>query len=319
MRDGITRRDSEIVINKSRSETERSYNALVERFRKWAENRLDIRAAVVIGSRARVDHPADEWADLDLAIVTTDPEHYVSKSDWIDNFGKPLLTFIEPASTGDEKERRVLFEGMLDVDFAIVSQERAQRLFETVADSQGKAQIANLFGRGMRVLIDKDRMAGQLQTLTASIEKPPPSTPTQDEFLEIVNDFIHHAVFTAKHLQRGELWWTLSCLNCRMQHLLLRMIEWHALATHDWKCDTWFRGRFLEEWAHPSAVKGLQDAFAHYDTQDIKRALLAAMDLFHWLATETAAKLSYSYPEKADEIVAKWIRNCISETGKRRH
>lgn len=70
-----TRRNSEIMINKSRSETERSYNELVERFRKWAENRLDTRAAVAIGSRAQVDHPADEWADLDLVIVTTDPKH----------------------------------------------------------------------------------------------------------------------------------------------------------------------------------------------------------------------------------------------------
>ena len=303
------------MIHKSRSETERSYNELMERFRKWAENRLDIRAAVVVGSRARVDHPADEWADLDLVIVTTDPKHYVSTSDWTNNFGKPLLTFIEPTSTGDEKERRVLFKGMLDVDFAIVPQEKAQRLFETVTDSQGTAQIANLFGRGMRVLIDKDRMADQLQTLTASIEKSPPSPPTQDEFLQVVNDFIYHAVFTAKHLERGELWWTITTLDCYMQHLLLRMIEWHTLATRDWGCDTWFRGRFLEEWAHPHAVKGLQDAFAHYDTQDIKRALLAAMNLFHWLAIETAAKLGYSYPGQADEIVAKWIRNGTSETG----
>jgi predicted nucleotidyltransferase len=29
---------------------------------------FSIRAAVVIGSRARVDHPADEWSDLDVLI-----------------------------------------------------------------------------------------------------------------------------------------------------------------------------------------------------------------------------------------------------------
>lgn len=300
------------MTNRSISETERSYNELIERFCEWAKNRPDIRAAVVIGSRARVDHLADEWADLDLIIITTDPKRYVSRSDWISNFGKPLLTFIEPTSTGGEKERRVLFEGMLDVDFAIVPHEKAKKLFENVTDLQGAAQIANLFGRGMRVLLDKDRMADQLRTFIASIEKPPPSPPTQDEFLEIVNDFIYHAVFTAKHLRRGELWWTVTCLDCYMQHLLLRMIEWHALAIHDWKQDTWFRGRFLEEWAHPQAAKGLHEAFAHYDPEDIKRALLAAMDLFHWLATETAAMLNYQYPAEADAIVKKWIRKCIS-------
>jgi len=91
--------------------------------------------------------------------------------------------------------------------------------------------------------------------------------------------------------------------------------RWHALATHGWNYDIWFRGRFLEEWVHPQALKGLQSAFAHYDEDDTKGALLAAMDLFRWIAMETAEKLSYPYPTKADEHVTKWIRTCLSQKG----
>jgi aminoglycoside 6-adenylyltransferase len=304
---------SETVTNRNVPEIEKSYERLMGRFRRWAETRFDIRTAVVVGSRARVDHPADEWADLDVVIVTRDPEHYVSTSDWIDSFGKPLLTFVEPTSVGDDKERRVLYEGMLDVDFAIISQERAQGLFQARADPRALAQISNLLGRGVRVLVDKDGMASQLNALAASVKKPRFRRPTQNEFLEVVNDFFYHAVFTAKHLRRGELWWTVTCLDCHMQHSLLRMIEWHALATHDWKHDTWFRGRFLEEWAHPKAIEELHEAFAHCDKKDIKRALLATVDLFRWLAIETATKLDYSYPARADEDVTKWIEICVSE------
>jgi len=209
---------------------------------------------------------------------------------------------------------------MRDVDFAIIPQERAQRLFQSIpqsteirADSQVLAQISNLLGRGMRILIDKDGITSQLSTLAASIKKPPSSRPTQDEFLKVVNDFFYHAVFTAKHLRRGELWWTATCLDCHMQHLLLRVIEWHALVTHDWKYDTWFRGRFLEEWASPKAVKGLYEAFGRYDEEDIKRALLAAIDLFRLLGTETAGKLGYRYPTEVDKTVTAWIIACISE------
>lgn len=301
------------MTSKSKFETERSYEKLLERFCRWAENQLDIRAAVVIGSRARVDHAADEWADLDALIITTDPEHYVSTSDWISNFGKPLLTFIEPTSTGDEKERRVLYEGMVDVDFSIIPQKKIEELFQAGTDPQGAIQISNELGRGLRVLIDKDGMANRLQKLVASIKKPLPSRPTEHEFLEVVNDFLYHTVFAAKHLRRGELWWTVTCLDCYMQRVLLQMIEWHALATHDWKHDTWFRGRFLEEWAHPQAIEGLRKAFAHYDKGDIERALLASMDLFRSLATETAKKLGYPYPAKADEDTTKWIRERVSE------
>ena len=99
----------------------------------------------------------------------------------------------------------------------------------------------------MQVILDKDGMATPLRKIISSIEIPTPRPPTQHEFLEVVNDFMYPAVFTAKHLQRGELWWTVTSLNCYMQRLLLRMMEWHALATHGWNYDIWFRGRFLEE------------------------------------------------------------------------
>jgi aminoglycoside 6-adenylyltransferase len=93
-----------------------------------------------------------------------------------------------------------------------------------------------------------------------------------------------------------------------MQHLLLRMIEWHARAKRGWGYDTWFRGRFLEKWADPQALRQMRDVFSHYDEADVKRSLLAAMSLFRALALETAERLGYSYPEEADKQVTEWIR-----------
>jgi len=289
----------------------RSYEELVERLVEWAETRPDIRAAVIVGSRGRVDHPADEWADLDVILVTTDKERYLSTTDWIGNIGNPLLTFLEPTAWGGEMERRVLFEGMLDVDFSVVPQESAHKLIRAGISQQTARQIADTFGRGMRVLIDKDGMLERLRALVSSIEAPPPGQPTQDEFLEAVNDFLYHAVFTAKHLRRGELGVAGTCCNCYMQRLLLRMIEWHARAKHGWNYDTWFRGRFLEEWADPYALEGLREAFARYDKQDVGRALLATMGLFRWTATEIASKLGYQYPTDVDEHVSEWVRDCL--------
>jgi hypothetical protein len=39
------------------------YEALIENTVSWAQARQDIHLALVVGSRARLDHPADEWAD----------------------------------------------------------------------------------------------------------------------------------------------------------------------------------------------------------------------------------------------------------------
>jgi aminoglycoside 6-adenylyltransferase len=304
-------------VTKNKSNIDRLYQQLIERFVRWAEPCSDIRAAVIVGSRARVDHPADEWADLDIMIITTDPKRYLSTTDWLGNVGNFLLTFLEPTSAGDGMERRVLFEGMLDVDVAIFPEEefkrRAQQFTQGEIPPQIAAQILDVFVRGMRVLVDKDGMIAELQTLISSIESPALRPPSQHAFLEAVNDFLYHAVFTAKHLRRGELWWTVTCLNCYMQRLLLRTMEWHALATHGGTYDTWFRGRFLEEWAPPRALKELRSAFSHYDEDDVKHALFATMNLFRWIAMETAEKLGYPYPTKADEHVTNWVRTCLSK------
>jgi len=101
-----------------------------------------------------------------------------------------------------------------------------------------------------------------------------------------------------------------------MKRLLLNMMEWHARTTHGWNFDTWHRGRFLEEWANPQALEELHNVFAHYDEDDIARALFATMDLFHWLAIQTAERLSYPYPYTVDEHVTGWIRTCLSEKGR---
>jgi aminoglycoside 6-adenylyltransferase len=300
--------------------TSEAYEQLTERFTKWAQTRPDIRLAFVVGSRARMeDHPADEWADLDIIICTTDPKRYLSTTEWVENIGKPWLTFLEDTGTGDLKERRVLFEGGLDVDFAIISwgvvrmllwllriQSRFPRLLRLPLLQplqhllRGFNDLAN---RGIRVLLDKNGMSKYLVPATAEPLHP----PARAEFLEVVNDFWYHAVWTAKHLRRGELWWAKSGCDVHLKWLLRRMMEWHTRAMKGQDYDTWMRGRFLEEWADPRALEELPRAFAHYDKDDVWHALFATMDLFRWLSVETAERLGYSYPtfgvERATELV----------------
>ena len=153
----------------NKSQVNALYEQLIEKFVRWAEGREDIRSAVIVGSRARVDHPADEWADLDLMIVTSNPEYYTSKCDWIENMGTPLLTFIEPTISGKDLERRVLYAEMIDVDFAIIPFEGAALLRpEADLPQQTRTNLANSFGRGTRVLIDKDGLSATLRDLVSS-------------------------------------------------------------------------------------------------------------------------------------------------------
>jgi aminoglycoside 6-adenylyltransferase len=311
-------------------QTASAYEQLIERFVTWAQTQPDIRAAIIVGSQARIDRPADEWSDLDIVVIATDPKRYLSRTNWLENIGNPWITFLERTGTGNEKERRVLFEGGLDVDFALLPKRKVQlliqllrfrkrfpRLFRLLPRGtarqimQGAADFSKVLRRGTRVLLDKDGIAAHLTLITA--ETLPPRPPTPNKFLEVINDFWYHAVWTAKKLQRGELWTAKACSDSYMKWLLLRMIEWHARTTNGWDYDIWHSGRFLEQWADPRIVEGLLDAFAHYDEDDVWRALLATMDLFRWLSIETAERLSYPYPTVADERATELVRTYVTE------
>jgi hypothetical protein len=135
--------------------------------------------------------------------------------------------------------------------------------------------------------------------------------PSDSEFLSAVSDFWFHSLWTAKHLRLGELWWAKAGCDWRLKGLLQQMIEWHAHAVRGPQHDTWMRGRFLEEWADPRAVARLPLVFAHYDRQDIARALWETMELFRQLALETAQYWRYEYPLSGDQAVTDLVRQLL--------
>ena len=301
---------------------------LEERFVAWAQARPDIRAAIVVGSWARVDHPADEWSDLDIGFTTTDPQRYLSKTDWLEDIAPTWVTYPDPSGV----VHHVLFEGGLDAGIAVLANSTIKQavrflpvlgrfpiLFRLLPKGlaeqirQDVASAADYYRRGARVILDKDGLAARFLSLFPA-DSAPHGPPTQAEFLGAVNEFWFLAVWTAKHLRRGELWFakTEGC-DGQMKSLLLRMLEWRARAAHGWDYDTWEKGRFLEEWTDAAALQALEKAFARYEDDAVRRALLATMDLFRWLAVETAERLGYSYPTAADERVTEWITTCFSE------
>lgn len=263
------------------------YERLVDRLVAWAGREENIRVVLAVGSRARADRPADEWADLDLILAARDPTPYLASADWLGEIGTPWLTFLERTPEGVAYERRVLFEGGLDVDLI----PKSLASFEQMLQESLPPLETGLLRRGALVLVDKEGLASRLAA--AASTQPAVVPPTEHEFAEAVADFTYHTVWTAKKLRRGELWWAKSCCDSYLKGLLMRMIEWHARSGG---AKARGRGRFLEEWADPRVLAALPSAFARYDSEDVWRALLATTDLYCWLAGETAEKLGYAYP-----------------------
>lgn len=268
---------------------------LLARFIRWAATRDDVRAAVLVGSRARSERPADAYSDVDLVLFVHDPPALLDDSRWPGELGEVGITFVEQTPMPGVRERRVLFADGTDVDFVIAPFDRLRELVEIGSD---------VLARGHRILVDRDGVAAFLATVA-----PPTRDGSLDaELSEAISDFWYHAVWTARKLRRGETLMAKECLDCHMKALVIRVAGWHAgdrRALHD--------ARFIEEWADPRVLEALPSAYAGYDAADVKRALDATMDLFSWLAREMASRVGVTYADDEEELARRLAGRVLAD------
>ena len=274
----------------------------LERIAAWAAEQATVSGLFVVGSRARRSRPADQYSDTDVVIVCSDPERFIADDGWFAAFGTPVLSFVEATALGDRRERRVLYDDGADVDLVPVTA-------EDVASVAATAAGGDLLGRGVRVLVDK---SGELARLLNG--RPADSDggwlPSGPYVANLISDFWYHLLWTARKLRRGELWIAHECLNDNLLHIVRRFVEWEALAASGGEADVWFRGRYLERWARPDTLERLGAASARYDHGDVRRAVLAAAELFSDLAPPIAAAAGAPYPVQAERRV----RELVSQT-----
>lgn len=276
-----------------------TYEKIINRSVSWAEKDQNILGLLIVGSRAREISPADQWSDLDLVVLVNNPNVYIEDTGWVKSIGNPRIIFLEKTAVGDEKEIRVIFDGGLDVDFAIVSVEK-------IKENLNVFRIVTY--RGVKILVDKIGILAEVNFDKTKITRNPPS---YFEFSNSIKDFWYHAVWTAKKLLRGELWTAKSCCDIYMKWNLLKMIEWYMLSKNGCDYDVWHNGRFLEKWTDPQIIEHLKDVYAYYDKDDIKRALLKTMNLYRWISKETARSLGYNYPEKEEKYSTYLVKKLL--------
>jgi aminoglycoside 6-adenylyltransferase len=264
-------------------------------FVAWAESNDDVRAAFVVGSQARVDHPADEWADLDIILFAHHLERYQERMDWIEQLA-PVWIAIAGRTVAGDPERLVLFEGDVQVDFVFNHPELLRGARQMVAADA----LPETLRRGVRVLLDKD---GLIPPLPAPRKPPAQTPPSEAEFRQCLEGFWFGAVHCAKQLCRQDLWTFQHGSGGMLSHLL-RVVEWHARVLHGWDYDTWHGGKFIAEWAGADVAATLRHVFARLDVEDGWQAMEARLDLFHRLAREVAVRLDYAYPAGLEADIA---------------
>ena len=239
--------------------------AFLDAVADWARAEPGVRAALLVGSQARVDTPADEWSDVDVVLVVDDPAPLAADLTWVARFGEPEVTFVERATVGGQPERRVLFSDGLEVDLPLFPVELWRRLLD-------EPDAVVVFGRGYRVLYDDLGAAEAIAALPQSVELP------RREPAELIQDFWYHALWSAKKLRRGEAITARQCVEGRMKALPLQLARGLA------KDDTWHQERFAERWADPRVVAAFWRSAGSPD--ELGSALRGLCDTFDAVAAD---------------------------------
>ena len=230
---------------------------------RWARQREDVHAVVLVGSRARTQTPADAWSDYDFVLVVDDAGAFLDSEDWLGKLAPALLSYVEATATGGIRERRVLFADGTDADFSILPRHRLEEV-------KARPGVAGVFARGYRVLLD----AGVLGELPTEASRP------AEDRAALAQEFWYRALLTARKLRRGETHVAAMSCNCTMRRLLRRALELEARAAGR---DPWHDGRFLERWAEPRRVEQLKRTVALEEPATVAAAIRAACELFEEL------------------------------------
>jgi aminoglycoside 6-adenylyltransferase len=297
------------------SEQVRDY---LDHFVAWCQAEHSVRGVILLGSAAQ-DGAVDPLADLDLLVITKHRRRF-SSLEWLELIDPPpMFSWTYQSPVGGETVHQAIYDGPLVVDIALVPSVQTfllglavvglsrhsllRRHLPASLTLQLDAWLA-ITRRGTKVLLDKNGLAKRIAVSVAQVS---PRVPTQEVYLNTVRSLFGLILWESKQLVRHELWMALETVDQQVKQCLLKLIEWHSIATNPQLSDTWYGGRRIDEWADPRWVTALRQTWPTYDVEGAWDALLATLELSSNVAKETAQSLGYRYPVDEELKVRSWI------------
>lgn len=264
----------------------------LEKIVDWANQNDNILAVIMTGSHSRDDNKVDEFSDYDIELIAKDFRELADKNDWFHDFGDVIV--FQAFDEGQEYPTRlVVYSDGLKVDFTLADEKRIINM---------KSGLNDLYQRGYKVLLDKQNLTNDLPKASGHIRK---ELPTEQEYLDAVNEFWFEASHIPKYLIRDELW-IVKLRDWTMKQLLLKLLEWHAISLNPDQ-DVWHLGNHSNDWVDPEIKSELKKLFSHFEKQESWQDLLTTLDLFRRLSKSVAKNLKFQYPEKVDQKISEYI------------
>lgn len=277
-------------------------DATIQLLIRWAEGQPLVRAMILTSTRALPNAPADLFSDYDVILVLRDILPFHQDRSWLEAFGRVLVMYRDPLipAYGTLTSGNVVqFEDGLKIDFSLWPVEVLQRI-------AAEPHLPAEFDAGYRVLLDKDRLTEGLKPPTYRAYIPSP--PTEEQFVEGIEDFLLQAIYVAKLLWRDDLVAAKYILDGMMkQEHLIPMLEWHIETRQEWSVKTDPYGRGLKKWLRADLWEDLIATYTGAEPEANWEALNKSIALMRKASLEVGARLGYVYPHEMERRTLAYI------------
>jgi predicted nucleotidyltransferase len=127
-------------------------NEFINKFSDWAQTQPDVAALALVGSYAR--NTATETSDIDLVMITGQPDKYLTDLSWIRHFGQVNRYQIE--DYGKLTSVRVWYKDGSEIEYGITDKSWAALPLD--------AGTREVIEGGMRIIFEKENILSRYQS-----------------------------------------------------------------------------------------------------------------------------------------------------------
>ncbi len=260
---------------------------------KIAKEDENIRAVLMVGSRANPDCPKDPYQDFDVSYFVKSVEPYWDNMAWIESkFGRPSLVqrpesmeLIPPEKDGSYMYLMIFPDGNR-IDLQINQ--------DPYVDD----------GEPAVLLLDKD---GDFPEIAVKKDFWYVRKPDQKLFSDCCNEFHWCLNNVAKAIAREELPLAMEYLNRYVRDMLILMLGWYVGAEHGFQAGVGKSGKYFKKLLPPDMYESFVKTYSDGEFPHMWDAAFEMLDLFGEAAWAVAERLGCLYDEDEEAGIRKYM------------
>ena len=275
-------------------ESVRSEKDIVGVILGFAQDRDDVRAAVITGSRTNPAASPDRFQDYDITYLVEDVTPYRQNRQVPQYFGEVMI-LQTPDDMGEPPRSAASYSFLMQ----FMDGNRIDLTFRSVADVEPV-----LTDSLSVVLLDEDR---RFALPPPSVRSHLPQKPTAKQFADCCNEFWWLNPYVAKGLYRDQITYAKAMLDGLMREQLMKMLTWHVGLTTEFQVSVGYFGRHLKAYMAEDLWELLERTYSDARPDHVWHALLVMDELFRRVARRTAEALRFAYPDREDATVSSFV------------